>query len=373
MCSSQSEAELASPPPPVRRRRKLIDKDYVFVGEGEEIDEGDVDETGGGTKKKNEVEDDKEFVPEIEEEDDTEFVPVVVKPKKRGRPRKSENKAVKSGVGVPKTKKSLATDLISAGLDKSSSISETGSVGEIINLADCNDDDDDEEGPNTQKTDRNGNYEFPVTVASPDMINSGYKMCQPAKLALAATPRHARPGQPRMLRPPKPGMGRSSARPAGQAWPRPGRGARRSLVFPGPRLSMSNPRSLAPMMRNASHPESRYFPVITPPPPPQPEQFLSPPHSAISKLSSLGVSIARERAPPTRHDWVIPPGITMSRSSPLSQTGQGPVMSISTLATSLHQLGQVEGKRRLVQYRLTEDQIRALSTLGVGQEESGSW
>ena len=78
MCSSQSEAELASPPPPVRRRRKIIDKDYVFVGEGEEIDEGDVDETGGGTKKKNEVEDDKEFVPEIEEEDDTEFVPVAL-------------------------------------------------------------------------------------------------------------------------------------------------------------------------------------------------------------------------------------------------------------------------------------------------------
>jgi len=366
MCSSQSEAELASPPPPVRRRRKIIDEDYVFVGEEEENGEGEIEELGDGTKKKKEAEADTEFVPEMEGEDDTEFVPEVVKPKKRGRPRKSESKPVKTGAGVAKAKKSLGTDLLSGGVDKSSSISETGSVGEIINLADCNEDDDDvddEEDAKSEKTDRNGNYEFPVTVASPDMINSGYKMSQPAQLSLAGTPRQARPGQPRMLRPPKPGRGRSRARPAGQAWPRPGAGARRSLAFPGPRLS--NPRSLAPMMRNASHPESQYFPVITPPPP----QFLSPSHSAISKLTSLGVSIARERAPPpTRQGWALPPGISMSRTSPLSQAGQGPVMSISTLATSLLQLGQVEGKRRLVQYRLTDDQIRALNILGVGHE-----
>jgi len=351
MCSSQSEAELSSPPPPVRRRRKIIDSDYVFAGEGEEIDEGDIDDPGDFIERGKEA------------ENDMEFVPKVVKPKKRGRPRKSENKPVKESA-VAKVKESLGNKLRLAGLDKSSSISETGSVGEIINLTDADDDIADEEGFKPLNVDTNGNYEFPATMTTPGKLINGHKISQPPKLSLAGTPRPVRPGQPRMLRPPKPGRGRSRPRTPGQAWPRPGNGARRSLAFPG--LRLSNPRSMAPLMRNTIH----YSPVITPP---QAEQSLSPSHSAITKLTSLGVSIVRERAPPTRHDWVLPPGITVSRTPPLSVTGQGPVMSISTLATSLHQLGQVEGKRRLVQYRLTEDQIRALSTLGVGQEETGSW
>ena len=48
-------------------------------------------------------------------------------------------------------------------------------------------------------------------------------------------------------------------------------------------------------------------------------------------------------------------------------------LTISTMATALHKLGQVEGRKRSVQYSLTEEQIRALSTLGVGQEEVGGW
>jgi len=176
-----------------------------------------------------------------------------------------------------------------------------------------------------------------------------------------------RPAQPRMpRRPPGPGMGRGSARPT---CPRPA-GGRGPMVFPGPRLS--NPRSLVPMRRSSSHPQSQYFPVTSHPASySHQEQTLTPSPCNSPNLSNLDVSIIREIAPPTRHGWVPPPGLSMVR---VAATATEFTLAISTLATALHQLGQVEGRRRSVQYRLTEEQIRALSTLGVGQEEQvGPW
>jgi len=172
-----------------------------------------------------------------------------------------------------------------------------------------------------------------------------------------------RPAQPRMPRPPRPGMGRGSARPTG---PMPA-GARGPLGFPGTRLS--NPRSLVPMRRSASHPQPQYFPV-TSHPARYPHQEQTPYPCQSPNLSNLDVSIIREIAPTSRHGWVPPPGLTMVRV-PVSATES--TLTISTMATALHKLGQVEGRKRSVQYSLTEEQIRALSTLGVGQEEVGGW
>jgi len=228
-------------------------------------------------------------------------------------------------------------------------------------------------------TEQDGNFSsisphHPPTPPLPDQghhqapaIGSAKQLSQ-ATLSVpgpGSSPGHklVRPAQPRMPRPPRPGMGRGRARPTG---PRPA-GSRGGMVFPGPRLS--NPRSLALMRRSSSHPQSQYFPVSSRPAySPQLEQFHSPSPCSSPILSNRDVSIVREVSPPIRQGWVPPPGLTMERV-PATE----PTQTISTLASILHQLGQVEGRRRLVKYKLTEEQIRALHTLGVGQEGGGGW
>ena len=205
-------------------------------------------------------------------------------------------------------------------------------------------------------------------------------------------PRPPRPGVPRMLRPPRPGMS-SMLRPP-RSWmpsrirsPRPGMpsmlqpprlrmsnpdvmsnvprqgGVRRPLAGAGPRIS--NPRSLAVVERNdqrvSCHVSSPYPVIEIPDSPPRSD---SSPQAAMNKLTSLGVTIAKQSS--THHPtqgWSPPPGISVTRTAE-----QGPCLSISSLAAALHQLGQVEGRRRIVQFRLTESQVKALYNLGLKQE-----
>ena len=94
---------------------------------------------------------------------------------------------------------------------------------------------------------------------------------------------------------------------------------------------------------------------------------ISAPSSVVSKLSSLGVSVAREKVATTKHGWVLPPGISVTKTT--SSREEGPSLSLPSLATALHQLGEGGGMKRLIQFRLTEEQVRALNALGVKEEE----
>ena len=49
-------------------------------------------------------------------------------------------------------------------------------------------------------------------------------------------------------------------------------------------------------------------------------------------------------------------------------TDEGPSSSIPSLAKALIQLGEVDGRTRLVQYQLTESQVRGLHTLGLRED-----
>jgi len=83
----------------------------------------------------------------------------------------------------------------------------------------------------------------------------------------------------------------------------------------------------------------------------------------VDKLSSLGVSVAREKVPPTKQGWVLPPGLSVTKTSSCME--EGPSLSLPSLATALLQLGEVGGRKRLVQFKLTEVQVTALDALGV--------
>ena len=84
----------------------------------------------------------------------------------------------------------------------------------------------------------------------------------------------------------------------------------------------------------------------------------------------MGVSVARQNVPPAKHGWVLPPGIsvTKSTSNPLSDF----TLSLPSLAQALIQLGEVDGRKKIVQFHLTEGQIRALNVLGIKEDGSHS-
>jgi hypothetical protein len=81
----------------------------------------------------------------------------------------------------------------------------------------------------------------------------------------------------------------------------------------------------------------------------------------VDKLSSLGVSLAAVAT--TKHVGVFPPGMSITRIPPSRE--EGPTLSLPGLANALLSLAQAEGRRRMVQYDLTEGQVKALSDLGV--------
>ena len=189
-----------------------------------------------------------------------------------------------------------------------------------------------------------------------------------------------RPGAPRMMRP---------VRPPGLDSPRP----RATNPLEGPRPTATprlvNVRSLAPAshssMATPQPPsQSRYIhPVVDlelspdrtdhdqyPASPPGSEwsEQMSPSlpcSSVVDKLSSLGVSLAQVKSAVThtKHVGMLPPGISITRITPSRE--ESPSLSLPGLANALIHLGKAEGRRRMVQYDLTEGQVKALRDLGV--------
>jgi len=177
-----------------------------------------------------------------------------------------------------------------------------------------------------------------------------------------------RPSGPRMLRSVRPNLPPKYAafRPS-QAVTRPG------LITGGPRLP--NIRSCNPIKyRSLSAPQysSKYNPPVIQldVSPPRSADLVSqqPTNSVINKLTSMGLSVAMEKVPTTKHGWVLPPGLSVTRT-PSSSTGEeDPSTSLPSLAKALLQLGEVQGSKRLVQFKLTESQVSALQALGVREE-----
>merc|ERR1712179_169892 len=127
-----------------------------------------------------------------------------------------------------------------------------------------------------------------------------------------------------------------------------GESHRRALSFPPNKAQ--NIRSQTPQ----SEPNVRHYPT----------------QAALSKFSNMGTTLAWKQSPPSPPasscgEWNLPPGISISRIQ-----GSGPVsgMTVTSLANALNMLGEREGTKRTVSYRLTEQQIMALETLGFEQE-----
>lgn len=181
----------------------------------------------------------------------------------------------------------------------------------------------------------------------------------------APGPRHSlRPSGPRMLRPLRPNHQKNKV--ISQLTLRPG----------GPTGGYRQPniRSATPIKRRSlSTPQ--YSSQCTPPvvdlddSPPRPDQdlgaFLPPTtNSVVNKLTSLGVSVAIEKVPPTNQGWGLPPGLSITRASSTGRD-ESPTCSLTSLANTLLQLGEVQGRTRLVQYQLSESQVMALQALGL--------
>merc|ERR1712096_562004 len=95
----------------------------------------------------------------------------------------------------------------------------------------------------------------------------------------------------------------------------------------------------------------------------------SPPYptSPPSMPAPLEASEAREKDLSARRGLIFPPGISVSKIT--SSTVEVPTLSLPILAKALIQLGEVDGRKSLVQFQLTQGQVRALDTLGVKEKE----
>jgi len=176
-----------------------------------------------------------------------------------------------------------------------------------------------------------------------------------------------RPSGPRMLRPVRPSLPpKYAAYRHGQAIPRPG------LITGGHRLP--NIRSSNPIKRRSLS-TSQYSSQYNPPvieldvsPPRSADLVAQPPaNSVVNKLTSMGLSVAMEKVPTTKHGWVLPPGLSVTRT-PSSTGEEDPSTSLPILAKALLQLGEVHGSKRRVQFKLTESQVSALQALGVSED-----
>lgn len=176
-----------------------------------------------------------------------------------------------------------------------------------------------------------------------------------------------RPSGPRMLRPVRPSL------PPKYAAYRPSQAVTRSgLITGGSRLP--NIRSSNPIKhRSLSTPQysSQYNPPVIEldVSPPRSADLLAHPHttSVVNKLTSMGLSVAMEKVPTTKHGWVLPPGLSVTRTP--SSTGEEDLStSLPILAKALLQLGEVHGSKRLVQFQLTDSQVSALQALGVRED-----
>jgi hypothetical protein len=212
-------------------------------------------------------------------------------------------------------------------------------------------------------------------VANPNVPvghGRGFRPAPPFRPGQARQPRPGtrppvRPSGPRMLKPVRPSIPPKYAayRPS-QAVPRP------SLVTGGPRL---------PNIRSSNHIKHRslstpqYSSQYNPPvieldvSPPRSADLVShpPTNSVVNKLTSMGLSVAMEKVPSTKHGWVLPPGLSVTRT-PSSTGEEDSSKSLPILAKALLQLGEVRGSKRLVQFKLTESQVSALQALGVRED-----
>jgi len=161
------------------------------------------------------------------------------------------------------------------------------------------------------------------------------------------------PKQPRMLRPVRPLL--KTRRPVGYSGHGLG-GIRKRLDTTAIRPDMFSTMPTNVTRKASFRPQSTLLPI----------QFNNNPPSSpvLDRLSSYsGVTVKKQSPPPTpTTSWNIPPGITVSKT--ISETK--PAITLNSLATALKMLGQVEGERRVVRFMLTEGQINALKTLGIG-------
>ena len=197
----------------------------------------------------------------------------------------------------------------------------------------------------------------PTKKLNPTRSSSGQlqpRMLRPIrpKMEKKAGPRMPAPGQyPQhgshsvgMVRNPRPspvrGRGLSGIVPSGVSH-------RRALSFPQPQINYrQNACALVPQS-NVSH-----YPTKT----------------ALGESSNMSTSVSRMQSPPSASnssEWNLPPGISISR---IKQSSPGSGMTVTSLASALHMLGERTGIKRMVSYRLTEKQILALKTLGFEQE-----
>lgn len=94
----------------------------------------------------------------------------------------------------------------------------------------------------------------------------------------------------------------------------------------------------------------------------------------IEKVSSLGCSIVFQ-PPPTPNqvslpNLGLPPGITITRTPRTSMLdgvnhAQEATVSLCNVARALKMLGNTEGRKRLVQYELSDSQVQGLRKLGI--------
>jgi len=216
-----------------------------------------------------------------------------------------------------------------------------------------------------------------------------------------------KPGQPRMLRPIRPRMekisgprisgpcqyhhrGSQSQGMVRKPGPTPVTGFRMPGRSPSTRLRMHGHPSLGHRMpgsapvtglsgmvaRGGSHRRALSFPqnkaqnICSPTPQSEPNVSHYPTQAALNKFSNMGTTLAWKQSPPSPPasscgEWNLPPGISISR---IQESGPRSGMTVTSLANALHMLGEREGTKRTVSYRLTEQQIMALETLGFEEE-----
>jgi len=201
-----------------------------------------------------------------------------------------------------------------------------------------------------------------------------------------STSGQSKPGQPRMLRPIRPkieekpspriigpgqyrqlvsqsrGMVRKPVRTqvTGFRMPRPTSVTGLSGIVPrggsySHRRALSLPQNNNTQGIRAPSPQASHYPTHT--------------QEALGKLSNMGTSFTMIQTPPppasSRGEWNIPPGISISR---IQEPAPGSGMTVPSLASALRMLGESEGTKRTVSYKLTENQIMAMKVLGFKQE-----
>jgi len=130
-------------------------------------------------------------------------------------------------------------------------------------------------------------------------------------------------------------------------------------------LKVSNVRTLPESAKQATTP-----PVVdlceSSPPSQQDQTFAS--ADILNKFTSQGVTVMSNiHTTNTEQSWAPPPGLSVVRSC--SSRKDNLPLTLSKLSSAFHLLGLREGRKRIVRFELTEEQIRGLELLGVRETE----